>query len=243
MERKLQMEELDLKEWLNIFWSRRFYIMVIIAIFIVIGFIYSFIFVSPVYKSETTLVLVKSNENNTTSETTTTDLTLNQRLVSTYSELIKTKKILGEVIDNLGIDRTEEQLKNSITVNTVKDTELIKISVVDANPEKAKIIANEIAEVFKVRVANEVFKINNAQVFEKAEVSNVPSNINHTKDLMIFTALGVAIAVIYVLVANMLDTTVKGKEDVEKKLGISVLTTIPICDFSDVSRNQKKVRK
>ena len=58
-----------------------------------------------------------------------------------------------------------------------------------------------------------------------------PYNVNHLKDLVIFAVIGVVIAVIYALIANMLDTSVKNKEDVEKKIGLSVLTSIPLCDF------------
>ena len=229
------MEELDLKELFNIFWSRKIQIGIIIAIFLVIGVIYTFVFVKPDYASTTTVILAQSSTTKTetdTSETiTTNDLTLNQKLVSTYSELLRSPRILSEVITNLRIDKTEEALKNSITISAVEDTDLIQIRVTDANPETAKRIAEEIARVFIEQVANGVYKINNVQVWDEAEVPTEPYNINHIKDLVIFLFIGVVIGVVYALIANMLDTTVKSKEDIEKKLGLSVLTTIPVCDF------------
>lgn len=229
------MEELDLKELLNIFWSRRLYILVIVAIFIVIGVIYSYIFVTPKYQSATTIILAKSSTsstgNNSGDTITTTDLTLNQKLVSTYTELIKSKNILSEVISNLKIQKTEADLKNNITVSAVKDTDLIKITVADVKPEVAQRIASEIADIFIEKVANGVYNINNVQVWDKAEVPTSPYNVNHLKDLVIFAFIGVVIAVIYALIANVLDTSVKNKEDVEKKIGLSVLTSIPLCDF------------
>lgn len=229
------MEELDLKELLNIFWSRRLYIIVIVAIFVVIGVIYSYIFVTPKYQSATTIILAKSSTsttgNNSGDTITTTDLTLNQKLVSTYTELIKSKNILSEVISNLKIQKTEADLKNNITVSAVKDTDLIKITVADVKPEVAQRIASEIADIFIEKVANGVYNINNVQVWDKAEVPTSPYNVNHLKDLVIFAFIGAVIAVIYALIANMLDTSVKNKEDVEKKIGLSVLTTIPLCDF------------
>ena len=229
------MEELDLKELFNIFWSRKIQIGIIIAIFLVIGVIYTFVFVKPDYASTTTVILAQSSTTKTetdTSETiTTNDLTLNQKLVSTYSELLTSPRILSEVITNLRIDRTEASLKNSITVSAVEDTDLIQIRVTDSNPETAKRIAEEIARVFIEQVANGVYKINNVQVWDAAEVPTAPYNINHGKDLVIFLFIGIVISVVYALIANMLDTTVKSKEEIEKKMGLSVLTTIPICDF------------
>ncbi len=230
------MEELDLKELFNIFWSRKIQIGIIIAIFLVIGFIYTFVFVKPDYASTTTVILAQSSSATTGTETgsdtiTANDLTLNQKLVSTYSELLTSPRILSEVISNLRIDRTEASLKNSITVSAVEDTDLIQIRVTDASPETAKRIAEEVARVFIEQVANGVYKINNVQVWDEAEVPTEPYNINHGKDLVIFLFIGIVIGVVYALIANMLDTTVKSKEDIEKKLGLSVLTTIPICDF------------
>lgn len=235
------MEELDLKELLNIFWSRRICIVIIVAIFVVIGVIYSYIFVTPKYQSSTTIILAKSSASTSGSNSgdtiTTTDLTLNQKLVSTYTELIKSKNILSEVIGNLKIQKTEADLKNNITVSAVKDTDLIKITVADVKPEIAQKIASEIANIFIEKVANGVYNINNVQVWDKAEVATSPYNVNHMKDLVIFAFIGIVIAIIYALIANMLDTSVKTKEDVEKKVGLSVLTTIPLCDF-DVTFNK-----
>lgn len=225
------MEELDLKELFIMFWSRKIYIMIITAIFIVIGVIYSYVFVKPDYESVTTIILAQSSTAKEEETITTTDLTLNQKLVSTYSELIRSKTILSDVINQLQLDKTENALKSQITVTAVKDTDLIKIRVTDENPETAKMIASEMANVFIDKVANAVYHINNVQVWDKAEVQPNPYNINHGKDIIIFAFIGIVISSIYVLIANMLDTTVKSKEDIERKIGLSVLSTIPLCDF------------
>jgi len=234
------MEELDLKDLLNMFWNRRAQIRVIVAIFLVLGFLYSFIYVKPAYKATTTIILAKSSSSDEGTETiTTSDLTLNQKLVSTYTSLIKSKTVLEEVIRNLSIDRTEESLKNNITVSAVKDTDLIQISVTDSNPETARRIAEEAANVFMARVAKGVYNINNVQVWDKAETPSGPYNINHVKDIIIFVFIGIVASVVYVLIANMLDTTIKSKEDIEKKLGLTVLTVIPMCDFEITAKNKK----
>lgn len=235
------MEELDLKELFYMFWSRRIHIIAIVAVFIVIGIIYSYIFVSPVYMSYTTLVLATSSENATTSSgtITTTDITLNNNLVATYSELIRSKTVLREVIDNLGISRSESSLKSSVSVSQVKSTQIIQINVTDASPRQARLIADEIAKVFTVKVS-EIYNINNVHVVDKAEENDIPYNVSHMKDIVIFAFIGLVVASGYVLVANMLDTTVKTQEDVERKLKLTVLTTIPLNNFDDVNKGGRK---
>lgn len=237
------MEELDLKELFNIFWSRKAYIMIITSIFIVIGVIYSYIFVKPDYESTTTIILAQSSTAKEEETITTTDLTLNQKLVSTYSELIRSKTILSDVINRLELNIAEGTLKSRISVSAVKDTDLIKIRVTDKNPETAQMIASELANVFIDKVANGVYHINNVQVWDKAEVQSSPYNINHGKDLIIFAFIGIVISSIYALIANMLDTTVKSKEDIEKRLGLSVLTTIPLCDFDHTIKTTRGGRR
>ena len=225
------MEELDLKQLVNIFWNKRLHVISIVLIFLIIGTVYTFLFVTPKYKSYTSLVLARSEstkENETdTSTITQTDITLNQKLVSTYSELVKSKNVLREVIKNLNINESEENLKDNITVRAVKDTELIQITVTNYYPDRASDIANEIAKVFTKKVG-EIYNINNVYIVDEAERANTPYNINHIKDIAIFIAIGLIVSVVYVLISNLLDTTVKSAEDIEKELGVVALASIPL---------------
>lgn len=225
------MEELDLKELFEMFWNKKVQIILIVAIFVVIGIIYTIGFVTPVYTSTTTLVLAGQTSDNTATNTTSdtitsTDLTLNSKLVGTYSELVTSDKVVRRVISNLGIDVNVEELKKNISVTSVEDTELIEISVTNENPTYAMQIANETVELFKEQVA-EIYNINNVHVVDAAEEEAVPSNVNHTKDVIIFAFMGIVVAVMYVIIANMLDTTIKSREEVEKLYKVPVLAEIP----------------
>ena len=237
------MEELDLRELFNMFWSKKIEIVIITLIFVIIGGVYSYMFTTPKYKSSTSLVLATLNDT-TIGKTTTaasgdaitqTELTLNSNLVSTYSELVKSKSVLREVISNLNLnDINEDQLKKNVSVTAVKDTELIEISVSSTNSTYPSKIANEIAKVFTAKVA-EIYNINNVHVVDKAEVSKTPYNINHIKDIIIFAFIGVVIAAAKILLMNMLDNTVKTEQDIEHATGMMVLAQIP-----KINENNKK---
>lgn len=236
------MEELDLKELLMLFWNKKVKILLIVAIFMLIGIIYTIGFVTPVYTSSTTLLLATSgNSADKTNTITTTDITLNSKLVSTYSTLIKSKTVLRQVISNLGINISEDELEKNITVSQEKDTEIIRISVTNADATTAAKVANEVAKVFSQRVS-EIYKINNVQVVDQAEVDTIPSNINHAKDIMIFACVGIVVSVMYVLIANMLDTTIKTAEEVEKEFKVPVLASIPLYNFEPVKVKGGKKR-
>ena len=147
-------------------------------------------------------------------------------MVSTYSELVKTKNVLREVIKELSLTIEEEELRKNVTVSLVEDTELIKITVTNENALDAKNIANKIAKIFSERVS-EIYNISNVYIVDEAEEATGPYNINHIKDIAIFMIIGLVVSVIYVLLTNLLDTTVKSAEDIEKELGITVLASIP----------------
>ena len=224
------MEELDLKELFEMFWNKKIKIILIVAIFAVIGVIYSIGFVVPEYTAFTKLVLAGQSSDatgNTTEAITTTDLTINSKLVGTYSELVTSNDVVRQVITNTGIDISEEALKSSIEVSSVEDTDVIKISVTNQNPTYATKLTNETAKAFMEKVA-EIYNINNVHVVDEAEEPQSPSNVNHLKDVIIFTFIGVVVAVAYVLIANMLDNTIKTREEVERLFKIPVIAEIPL---------------
>lgn len=236
------MEELDLKELFSMFWNKKIQIILIIAIFAVIGLIYTIGFVTPVYTSSTTLLLATSEnaEGTTTNSITTTDITLNSKLVSTYSKVVESKRVIRQVIQNLGItDLKEDDLRRNVKVSSVEDTEIIEISVTNVNASYAEKAANEIANVFADEVAR-IYNINNVHVLDAAEVSSSPSNVNHVRDIVIFAFVGAVIAVMYVLISNMLDTTIKTAEDVEKYIKIPVLASIPVYSIDEERKPKKK---
>ena len=220
------MEELDLKELLTLFWNKKVKILLIVAIFMLIGVIYTVGFVTPMYTSSTTLVLA----NTASDKITTSDITLNSNLVATYSELAKSKKVVTKVISNLGIDVDVEKVRKNITVTSRKNTEVIEISVSNEYATNAAKIANEIAKVFSEEVAD-IYNINNIHVVDKAEVDDIPSNVNHLKDIIMFIFIGLVAAMLYVIILNMLDTTIKTAEEVEKQFKIPVLVSIPLYSF------------
>ena len=230
------MEEIDLKELFNIFWAKKMQIIIFVLIFAIIGAVYSIGLKVPMYSSYTKLVLamVESKDNNdkNTIAATTADITLNSKLVSTYSELVKSKTVLSQVIKNLNINEKYELLKNKIKVTAVEDTEVIQITVTHENPVYASKIANEIAKVFSEKV-QEIYNINNIYIVDAAETPDMPSNINHKKDIALFGMIGLVISAAYVFVLNMLDNTIKTSEDIEKEFNIPVLATIPQIENFD----------
>ena len=223
----MEAEELDLRKLFDMFWNKKYQIIVIVLLFLVMGTVYTMFLVKPVYSSSTSLLLAGSQNAETT--ITTTDITINNKLISTYSELIKSKSVIRKVKSSLGLDLSEDAIKKMIKVDAIDSTDLIQITVTNADNELSEKIANKIAVIF-IDEVQKYYNIDNVQVVDKAEISYTPSNINHVKDIIMFGFAGVAVAFIVALVINLIDTTIKSSKTIEQEFNVPVLASIPLYE-------------
>jgi len=215
------MEELDLKEMLSYFWSKKMYIIIASLIALLLGMIYTIWIQEPQYKSYTT-ILLKGTE----SQITSNDIALNQKLVDAYREIVKSKRVLNKVITNLELNYSYEYLFSKVTVESVNDTEIIKVSVTDGDNITARDITNEIAYVFNNEVVK-LYDLQNIGIIDKAEISDAPSNINVIKQLVISLLIGIILGFAVVFVMFYFDNTLKNTAFIEEKLGLSIIGSIP----------------
>lgn len=223
------MEELDLKEIFWIIWEKKRIVIAVTAILVLIAAIYSFIIQTPKYKSTTTVVLTMSDGENATS-VTTNDVTLNQKLLGTYMDIVTRDMIIDKVIENLQIaNLTAAELKSNVTVTTKEDTYVIDITVSNENPEYAARIANEIGKVFSEEIS-EMYKMNNVYILDNAKVNSTPYNVNPTKYIAIAFLAGIFVSCAIIVVMNLFDTTVKSADEIEKALKIPVVAQLAFYD-------------
>lgn len=221
------MEEIDLKELLN-FVKNKIGLLIVITVGIsLVGVIYGLFIQKPLYQSYTTVILGGNGSVNST--ITQSDITLAKNLVSTYSEIVKSRKVLGKVIDELDLDITYEALYNKVSVASVNNTEIIKIIVSDENGVNAKNIANVTAQVFTGEVIN-YYKMNNVNVLDEAIVSENPYNINVPKQLVIYMLLGLFVSAGILFVIFYFDRTIKNVEQVENKIKLPILGSVQVYE-------------
>lgn len=232
-------EEIDLKNVLKMFWDRKIGIVVIILISLVIGYVYTTFFVEPVYQATAEAVLTSNTGNgDEDSKLTQTEISMNNQLLSTYREIAKSDAVIDVVIKNLNLKIDGAELKSQIDVTSKSNSQVIQITVTNTNASLAQQIANETRSVFINKVA-EIYGIKNIQPLTDAKLPSSPSNINHKKDIIMFLAIGIVIAIAYVIVANMLDNTIKTAKDIEETTGLTVLAEIPLCDFTNGKGRRK----
>ncbi len=231
------MEEINLGELFKFLISKIHIIIIMMIIAIVGGFIFINYLLTPMYHSSTTLILVSDN-NNENSTALQSDVNLNKNLVTTYSEIVKSRSVLTQVIDKLELDMTVTELSKNINVTSVENTEIIKIQVSDESNIEARDIAKTTANVFMKEVKN-IYNLTNVSVIDKAYLEKEPYNISLVKQLILFTMGGFVVGCIIVFLIFYFDTSIKSAKEIEEKLGLSVIGNVAYVD----KKNQKNKKK
>lgn len=225
----MEMEEIDLVELFDYFFRRAYIIIITALVFLVGGLTYTVFLKEPLYKSDVNVILVSKNSQSTSLQS---EIAANQKLAATYRELVTSRSVLNEVIEDLNLTYTVSQLQKMITVQNVNETEIIKITVSSSKPKEAKEIANIIAVKFQDEV-KDIYNLENVSIIDKAVLAKEPYNINVVKESIIYIALGVVLSCGVIFVIYYFDNTIKSIDQVEKRLGIPVIGTVPMVGKKD----------
>lgn len=220
------MEEINLKELGNYFLSHIVIILSVITVILIVGCIYSVVIKKPLYHGTTSIVLVNQNNGNTI---TNSDIQVNRNLVETYTQIIKSRKILSTVISQLDLTYSESVLANNVSVSAITDTDIIKISVSDENNQLAADIANEIARVFMEDIKTR-YNLQNVSVLDEAVAESSPYNVNIAKEIVLYILIGVVLGCAIVFVMFYFDTSIKSSTEIEEKFGLAVLGNVPYVE-------------
>jgi len=98
---------------------------------------------TPIYRASTTLLI---NEARSPAVTDYTSLLTSERLAKTYAQLLTKRLVRQEVARRLGLE--DGFLPASISVQPIRDTQLIELSVESDDPQLAMDVANTLPQVF-----------------------------------------------------------------------------------------------
>lgn len=233
-----------------------------LIIFALIGalcaYIYTANFVAPTYTSSVEFLATaidpaeEMNDSDSTSSadsvriSETSKMNYAMKMISTYMEIFQTNEFCSAVADDLnktyGTSKSPNDIKSSITIETVEDTAMFKMIVTTTDPDLSYQIAHQLEE----SVPNHMEKTNrglvHASVEDKAIKATTASGRNYTQKCLIGFVAGLVIACAYVILKDLLDIRVKGSEDLTERYNLPVLGSIP--DFgTKVSGRKSKGAK
>ena len=223
-------DEIDLADLLFML-IRRWKIIVLVTIPIVIAGFFVASTRPSIYKADTTLIVSSGQISLDNS-----DVMLNQKLVVTYSEIAKSRDVLKRLIIKYDLPETTKQLSEAINVSVVKDTELIKLAYTCKDPKLAEAVTNELANEF-IHKVGQVMRVRNVIVVEKAvePIHPLPKKrgIILIASIMLGGMLGMGVA----FLIEGLHKKVRKSSDMQKILGADMLGMIPEIDMEEGSED------
>lgn len=231
--------EIDLLELLGVLMQQIWLILSVGLLTALIAFAVSKFLIAPTYESTTKIYILNKNENTTV---TYSDVQLGSQLTKDYAELISSRYVLEEVIQEQGLDLDYNSLKKKVAVSTPTDTRVIYITVKDNDQITAMNIANSVREAAS-RHIEKVMDIDAVNVVETANIPTQKSSPSCSRWTLIGGILGCFLVCAVVLVRFLLDDTIKASEDVEKYLELSTLGLIPVQESAQERAKRKKKKK
>ncbi|ERM91305.1 YveK family protein [Caldanaerobacter subterraneus] len=219
-------EELDLREVFLILRKRIKIILLITVLAMLVSGLISYYVLSPVYKASTSLIISRTQNITINNQIQLQDIQTSRMLAATYSEIVKSRRVLQPVVTKLNLPMSVEDLKGKIDVTSKDNTEIIEISVRDNNPERAAEIANAIASSFMDNIVK-IMKIDNVQVIDRAVPPTSKVSPKTSLNVVIAGVLGLMISIFLVFLLEYMDRTVKTPDDIKKYLNLPVLGIIP----------------
>ena len=187
----------------------------------------SFFVIKPTYETSTKVFIGKEESNQ--EGYNTNDIQMYQKLLQTYAETIKTNEVIQAAINNTNADLSVKDVKDSLTVTPIADTQILQIKYKNNDPEVAKSILENITNEFVI-LSKELVPNGNVRVIEAVQLPEDPVAPNKKMNIAIAFLLGLMVSVGLVFLLEYLDNTFKTKENLERELNIPVLGLIPSCD-------------
>ena len=198
------------------------------------------VFITPMYTSTTKLYVI--NKQNSENSVTYTDLQTGNLLTNDYIIQVKGTKVLSQVISELNLTDTEDELASRITVSNPENSRFIVISVSDKDPVVAQQIASCVAKVSS-EVVKEVMDLEKVNVAEEANLPLEKSSPNLKKNVLLGGAAGVFVSLLLIVVFYLLNDRIRTPEDVKRYLGLNTLGQIPVLENSGNAKKKQRHRK
>lgn len=227
--------EIDLRLIFGVLKKNIIPIILVTVIFGVGAFIFSKFFIPKQYQASATLIV--NNKSNDSTTINTNEITAAQDLANVYAIIIKSDTVLQQVIDDLNLNMTYEQLSNVISISSVDSTQVIEISMQNTDAQFAKKIIADIVKVAPLIIADKV-EAGSVKVISDAKVSNNgnPVSPNITKNTMFGAVIGLVIMLAIIIIQELFNNTFKSENDVVNTLNIPLLGVIPKVDGKEFNK-------
>lgn len=201
-------KEINIKKLLYVIKKRIWIVIVLSILFSALGGIYSVFFTKPLYESSARMIVNAEPE-----------------LMNTLLVMIEEPSFLEYVIVDLGIDMTPERLSEQVSAESIEGSSIVKISVIDSNPQEAQDIADATVKAFQKEIPK-LLGFKDINIFSEAKLSSYPINNDHETKIILGFLVGAIAGVCLIFLLNFFDDTIRSEQEIEQLLGLPVFGSV-----------------
>ena len=184
--------------------------------------IVSFAVMDNTYTATTTMY-VRANNTDDNGQMNYNDLSASQMLSNDIATLLDSDSVKSGAAKELGLTDLDDY---KVSVSSETTTRVITLSVTGTDAKETAEVAKAMASSVST-VAQNVGAAQSINVIDEAKTPESPSGPKRTLYIAVAFLAGIFIAVAYVVLADMLNTRIRGAEEAEELLGIPVVGRIP----------------
>lgn len=189
-----------------------------------VGWGISFFLITPQYEASVNMIV--NTRTDTTENLTNDNISSAQNLVDTYAIIIRGNLVLNQVIENLNLGLPYEELYEQVSVDSINNTQIMKIAVKNEDAVLAEQIVKEISKIAP-EVITEAVEAGSCKVVSQVTVGSKPVSPDVQKNTIIAGLLGLLLSISIIILKELMKDYIVDDLDVQKKLGIPVLGIIP----------------
>ena len=199
---------------------------------------YSFLLATPMYEATCKIYVMSASD----SAINLSDLQIGAALTADYQEIFSTWEVHEQVLQNLGLDYSYNELEDMISITNPSSTRILAITVTSDDPAEAAAMANEYAAVAS-RYISDTMMTDEPSMLSKALEPTDPVSPRKVFNTALGFLLGALVMCAIVTVQFILDDKIKTAEDIRKYTGMPTLAVVPINGDFMSSNREKGGRK
>ena len=122
-------------------------------------------------------------------------------------------------------------LKKAISVQTQQNSQVFSLQVKTDDPQESAVVANTVANVFKQQI-KKIMSVNNVTIVSRASTPDEPSFPNKKLFALAGAVLGLILSFLYILIGDLMDTSVHGDDYLTNELGLTNLGHVNHIEMS-----------
>ena len=223
--------EFTLKELFSIFLPKIWIIVLCGVIFAGAIGSYSLFLKDDEFTASATIYVYKERPTDTAANTYYDSIT-SEKMVKTYSVVLKSRKFLSQVIASVDPDGqyglTTKGLISAIEIKQVDETEVFDVYFTSEDKELTHKVLSEIALLARTELKDIVSSTaSDVKIIDEPEMPSSPDSKHTVRNAAIGFIAGVLLSMAVIFIINQFDVVIHDKQKIEENFDLPVLGVIP----------------